>query len=177
MDPLTWGFIGTLIGTVVGASASIVTTIINSRNVSKNQNKLEIYKRQEIFREFQRDNYLKIQENIYKALGIINLMHIQGMQKLDDTGEWHEESPNSENYNELMAVIRDLMMYLERIENEKLRGEIRVILGKMTTVSSTSGWRQSIDLLAQITFAANDAMKILGTELRNNYYSADVTNN
>lgn len=174
MDPLTWGFIGTLIGTVVGASASILTTIINTRNVSRNQNKIEIYKRQEIFREFQRDNYLKIQEDIYKALAIINLMHIQGLKNFEDTGKWHDESPNSENYNELMAVLRDLMMYLERIENEKLRGEVRVILGKMTTVSSTSGWRESIDLLAQITFAVNDVMKILGTELRNNYYSGAV---
>ncbi|OXA93799.1 hypothetical protein [Flavobacterium hercynium] len=69
MDPLTWGFIGTLIGTVVGASATILTTIINTRNVSRKQNKLEIYKRQEIFREFQRDNYLKIQKAPIKPLG------------------------------------------------------------------------------------------------------------
>lgn len=87
MDPLTWGFIGTLIGTVVGASASIFTTIINARTVSKNQNKLEIYKREEIFREFQRDNYLKIQESTYKAHRLVSLLHVQDMQNLKDSGQ------------------------------------------------------------------------------------------
>lgn len=174
MDPLTWGFIGTLIGTVVGASASIFTTIINARTVSKNQNKLEIYKRQEIFREFQRDNYLKIQESTYKANRLVTLLHVQDMQNLKDSGQWQQGILNAENSNELLHTVEDLTMYLERIQNEKVREEIRNLTGKMFKVSDTFDLKQSNELLAEINLDISKAMKILGTELRNNYYSADV---
>ena len=174
MDPLTWGFIGTLIGTVVGASASIFTTIINASTVSKNQNKLEIYKREEIFREFQRDNYLKIQESTYKAHRLVSLLHVQDMQNLKDSGQWQQGILNAENSNELLYTVQDLMMYLERIQNEKVREEIRNLTGKMLKVSHTSDLKESNQLLAEIHLDISSAMKILGKELRNNYYSADV---
>lgn len=174
MDPLTLGFIGTLIGTAVGASASIFTTIINARNVSRNQNRLEIYKRQEIFREFQRDNYLKIQESTYKALRLVTLLHVQDMQNLKDSGQWQQGILNAENSNELLYTVNDIVMYLERIQNEKVREEIRKLTGKMLKVSHTGGWKESNQILGEINLDISNAMKILGTELRNNYYSADV---
>lgn len=174
MDPLTWGFIGTLIGTVVGASASILTTIINGRNASRNQNKLEIYKRQEIFREFQRDNYLKIQESTYKALRLVALLHIQDMKNLKDSGKWQQGLWDTKNAEDLMYTVRDIVMYLERIQNEKVREEIRKLTSKMMKVSQSSGLQESNDLLAEINLDISNAMKILGTELRNNYYSGDV---
>lgn len=66
------------------------------------------------------------------------------------------------------------MMYLERIQNEKVREEIRNLTGKMLKVSHTSDWKESNQLLAEINDDISNAMKILGTELRNNYYSADA---
>lgn len=174
MDPLTWGFIGTLIGTAVGASASIFTTVINARNVSRNQNRLEIYKRQEIFREFQRDNYLKIQENTYKAQRLVSLLYVQDLQNLKDSGQWQQGILNAENSNELLFTVQDIVMYLERIQHEKLREEIRKLTGKMFKVSHSLDWKESNELLAEINVDISNAMKILGTELRNNYYSADV---
>ncbi|WP_426486119.1 hypothetical protein [Flavobacterium sp. 2] len=175
MDPLTWGFIGTLVGTVVGASASISTTIINARTISKNQNKLEIYKRQEIFREFQRDNYLKIQESTYKAHRLVTLLHVEDMQNFKDSGQWQQGILNAENSNELLYTVQDLTMYLERIQNEKVREEIRKLTGKMLKVSHSSDWKEGNQLLAEINQDISIAMKILGTELRNNYYSSDAT--
>jgi len=174
MDPLTWGFIGTLIGTVVGASASIITTIINGRTASMNQNKQEIYKRQEIFREFQPDNYLKIQESTYKAHRLVTLLHVQDMQNLKDSGQWQQGILNAENSNELLYTVQDLTMYFERIQNEKVREEIRNLTDKMLKVSHTSDWKESNQLLGEINLDISNAMKILGTELRNNYYSTDV---
>jgi hypothetical protein len=175
MDPLTWGFIGTLVGTVVGASASILTTIINTKNVSRNQNRLEIYKRQEIFREFQRHNYLKIQESTYKAHRLVSLLYVEDLQNLKDSGQWQQGILNAENSNELLFTVQDVMMYLERIQNEKVREEIRNLTGKILRVSHTSDLKESNQLLTEIQLDISSAMKILGTELRNNYYSADVT--
>ncbi|MDE1205541.1 hypothetical protein [Tenacibaculum larymnensis] len=52
MSPHTWGFIGVLIGAFIGASASIITTIISNRNAIKIQSKLEKNNRELLFREF-----------------------------------------------------------------------------------------------------------------------------
>lgn len=52
MEPLTWGFIGTLIGAIVGASASIFTTYINARNSSKIQENIEALKEKKYFEDF-----------------------------------------------------------------------------------------------------------------------------
>ena len=64
MEPLTWAFIGTILGTIVGASSSIITTVITAKNSSKIQRELDKYTREENFREFQRNNYLKLQDQI-----------------------------------------------------------------------------------------------------------------
>ena len=174
MDPQTWGFLGALGWTVVGASASIITTVINARTVSRNQNSLEIYKRQEIFREFQRDNYLKIQESTYRAYRLVSLLYVEDLQNLKNSGQWQQGILNAENSNELLFTVQNLTMYLERIQNEKVREEIRNLTGKMIRVSHTSDLKESNQLLAEIHLDISSAMKILGTELRNNYYSADV---
>ncbi len=87
MDPLTWGFIGTIIGAMVGASASIITTLINVQNSIKNQTNLEKYKRQEVFREFQRNNYLKIQEIFPSALRFAFKLHSIDVKNYYKNGE------------------------------------------------------------------------------------------
>ncbi|OXA93800.1 hypothetical protein [Flavobacterium hercynium] len=96
------------------------------------------------------------------------------MQNLKDSGQWQQGILNAENSNELLYAIRDIVMYLERIQDEKVREEIRKLTSKMVKVSHTEGWKESNQLLAEINLDISNAMKILGTELRNNYYSADV---
>jgi len=170
MNPVTWGFIGTLIGTIVGASASIITTIIIARNSTKNQNNLEKYKRQENFREFQRDNYLKLQETFPKVLRLAGLLHLEDIKNYDENGEWQKSLLNSENDNNLMIELRDLSIYLERIQNENLREELKKFRNKISSVSRTSNKSESNDIMADLV--KNDYDRImtnLGTELRNNY--------
>ncbi|MFI2743380.1 hypothetical protein ACG2LH_11620 [Zhouia sp. PK063] len=170
MEPLTWGFIGTLVGTVVGASASIITTHINARNSIKIQNDLENYKRQEIFREFQRDNYLKLQETFHKALRLVSLLHLEDIKKYKETGKWQQTILNSENDKNLMIALRDLSFYEERIESDQLRNEFKGLRKKISSVSRTSSQDESDAIMMDLM--KNDFDRImtdLGTELRKNY--------
>ena len=170
MEPLTWGFIGTLVGTVVGASASIITTIINARNSSKIQNDLEKYKRQETFREFQRDNYLKLQEIFHKALRLVSLLHVEEIKNFNETGKWQKTILNSENDRNLMIALRDLSFYEERIENDQLREELKSLRKKISSVSRTSSKSESDKIMLDLM--KNDFDRImtnLGIELRKNY--------
>ena len=170
MEPLTWGFIGTLVGTVVGASASIITKIINARNSSKIQNDLEKYKREEIFREFQRDNYLKLQEIFHKALRLVSLLHLEEIKSFNETGKWQKTQLNSESDKNLMIALRDLSFYEERIENDPLREELKSLRKKISSVSRTSNKSESDNIMLDLM--KNDFDRImtnLGTELRKNY--------
>lgn len=64
MEPAIWGFVGTL----TGAAASIITTVIISRNQVQLQKENDSLERQERARAFQRENLLKIQDILQEAL-------------------------------------------------------------------------------------------------------------
>src|SRR5690606_15398929 len=121
----TWGFIGTLIGTVVGASASIFTTYINAKNSSKIQKEIQNYTRNEKFRNFQRSNYLKLQDTIPRSIRLITLLHFEDLKNYKRTGEWQKTLLNSENDHNLMIAIRHLSIQTERVENETLRKKLK----------------------------------------------------
>jgi hypothetical protein len=169
MDPLTWGFIGTLIGTIVGASASILTTIINAKNSNKNLSDLENYKRLELLREFQRSNCLKLQEILSKAFRLVAILLLEDIKNYKITGEWQKSKLNSQSDMDFMFALRDLSIYYERIQDEDLRQELKNIKVKMSTVLMTSNISESNNIMLDLTNEFEKIMTVLGVELRKNY--------
>jgi len=169
MEPLTWGFIGTLIGTIVGASTSIITTYINNKNSLKIQKVQENFKRESSFREFQRENYLKLQETFHKTFRLVSLINLEDVKAFKKTGKWQEPGINLENDQNLTSSIRDLIFYEQRIENDQLRGELKKIRMKLSKVNNSLDMSESNDILLDLML--NDFDKLmtdLGTELRLN---------
>ncbi|CAM1366433.1 conserved hypothetical protein [Tenacibaculum litoreum] len=170
MEPATWGFIGTIVGTIVGALASIYTTYLNGKNTASIQNKSETFKREELFREFQRDNYLKLQEIIPKIIRLINLLLLEDKENYQKTREWQKASVNSENDNNLMNQLRELSIYTERVDNTDLREELKKIKTKAGKVLMTSSWSESDLIMSDLIKNDYDRiMENLGIELRKNY--------
>ena len=170
MEPLTWGFIGTLIGTIVGASASIFTTYINAKNSSKIQENIHNYTRKEKFREFQRNNYLKLQDTIHKSIRLITLLHLEDLKNYRRTGEWQKTLLNSENDHNSLIAIRDLSIQTERVENEKLRKKLKDLRKKLTQVNNTECKIESENIMFELADNdINQIMEEIGTELRNYY--------
>lgn len=169
MDPLTWGFVGTLIGTIVGASASIFTTIINTINSNKNLSDLEKFKRLEFFREFQRNNYLKLQEILFKAIRLVAILNLEDIKNYTITGEWQKSKLDSESDMDLMITLRDLSIYSERIQSEDMREELKNIKFKMTRVLMTSNKDESDKYMIDLANEFENIMTRIGTELRKNY--------
>lgn len=170
MEPLTWGFIGTLIGTIVGASTSITTTYINNKNSLKIQKEQENFRRESSFREFQRENYLKLQETFHKTFRLVSLINLEDIKVFKKTGKWQEPGINCENDQNLMSSIRDLIFYEQRIENDQLRGELKKIRIKLSKVNNSLNMSESNEILSDLML--NDFDKImtdLGTEIRLNY--------
>ena len=68
MEPATWGAIGALIGTVVGAAASVVTAYIATRHAASLQAADDQARRRDQGRAFQRDTLLALQEALSDLL-------------------------------------------------------------------------------------------------------------
>ena len=170
MEPLTWAFIGTLIGALVGASTSIITTYINNQNSLKLEKQKESFNRESSFREFQRENYLKLQETIHKTFRLVNLINMEDERALKKTGKWQESEVNLENSQNLMICLRDLNFYEERIENDQLRDDLKKIRMKLCKVNNPLNMAESYNVLIDlVTIDFDKLMTDLGTELRLNY--------
>ena len=170
MEPLTWAFIGTLIGTLVGASTSIITTYINNQNSLKLEKQKESFNRESSFREFQRENYLKLQETFHKTFRLVSLINIEDVRAFKKTGKCQESELNLENDQNLLICIRDLIFYEERIENDQLRGDLKKIRMKLSKVNNSLNMAESNNVLIDLmTIDFDKLMTDLGTELRLNY--------
>jgi hypothetical protein len=77
MDAATWGFIGTLAGAVIGATASICTTLVSSWNASRLQQNADYLERIERARAFQRDNLLALQDSLQDAMRLAARAHLE----------------------------------------------------------------------------------------------------
>ena len=150
MEPATWGFLGAIIGAIVGAAASIVTTIINSRKEVKIQKDLDLFKREEISREFQRNNLLKLQDVIHDYMRNIAKANIEDSRHFKNEGAWQKNMLGEPLNEDIRLNTREIMILEERIINDKLRDDInkfRMLGGSyFLSQTETEGLRIMSDL-------------------------------
>ncbi|TAI48885.1 hypothetical protein [Flagellimonas allohymeniacidonis] len=169
MDPITWGFIGTLIGTIVGASASIVTTRINSKNAIRIQEGIERNAREERFRKFQRDNFLELQEKLSDGMRLIAKAFVVDLEHYKNTNDWASSTLSSELNNEISDCFREVSIRTERIDDDKLREEVRQFRIKMTQCLIAKSYESGKERMADLTKRFDEKMPKLGAALRKNY--------
>jgi hypothetical protein len=75
MDAAAWGFIGTLFGALVGASASIGINIITSHAATL-QSTASKEAREEQRRVFQRETLLQLQDEFHRYMRLMMRTHI-----------------------------------------------------------------------------------------------------
>jgi len=170
MEPLTWGFIGTLIGTLVGASASILTTYLNNQNSVKLIREQDRLNRDSSFREFQKENYLKIQEAFHNTVRLTSLINIEDVKLFKETGRWQESISQDHSHESLRSSLRDLAFYEQRIQNDGLREDLNRIRGKLSRVYNSLSMSESNEIMMDLL--TNDYEKFIsdiGNELRSNY--------
>lgn len=170
MEPLTWGFIGTLVGAIVGASASIVTTVINTKNTHSLQQKADLAKKEDRLKEFQCNNLMQLQDELSS-----NARHVFQVHLSDIT--YYRQNPDSNKKpllpKDLDASIREsnqrLSILTERVEDDTLRDNInnyRNFLTKVTLASSEDESDYAMDLAFQ---NLPKLMESFGVHIRNLY--------
>ena len=169
MEPATWGFIGTILGTIVGASASIFATYLNGKTSLNIQKSTEKFQRDEIFREFQRDNLLVLQEKLSQAMRLVTKAHLEDLENYTKTGEWNIPLLSTELDNQIGDTFRQVSIKIERIDDNVLRDEIKQLRIKMTDCLIAKSYEARQGNLLSLTKRFNNVMPKLGEVLRKNY--------
>ena len=169
MEPATWGFVGTLLGTIVGASASIFATYLNGKNSINIQKSTEKFKREEIFREFQRDNLLDLQEKLTHSMRLVSKAHLEDLKDYNNTREWNLSSLSTDLDKEMGNSFRQISIKTERIDNNELRNEIKQLRKKMTECLIANTYESRQGKLLSLMNAFDLLMPKLGEILREYY--------
>lgn len=169
MDAATWGFVGALTGTVVGASASIFTTIIGGWTANRLQKDADALKRSECARAFQRSNLLELQDSIQDAMRLLGRAHHEDVIAARESGEWGK-AMLSEEVNEGSGLAnRKLAILTERVADDELRSDLRELRQRMTNCLFAHSELEMRESMQRASSEFASFMEKLGIVLRSNY--------
>lgn len=169
MESINWGLIGTLIGTLIGASVSIITTYLNNKNSFSIQKSNERFKREELFREFQRSNLLKLQDLILHSMRLVGKTHFADLMNYRKTNKWQSNLLDSDLDTDINESLRRLAIKIERIQNDQLRNEMKDIRSQMNECLLSKTYEIRKCELIVLTNSVDIVMPKLGEVLRANY--------
>ncbi len=171
MEPVTWGFIGAIVGTAVGAGASIFTTRINASNAAKLQMNEDIQRRKERARAFQRENLLQLQEALSDHMRLTAKAYLEDCQASIETENTQPtRSLLSEPLNQdLFNSNRRLSVLVERVADDSLRKQIYVMRQNMTAVLLVTTKEERDVAYAKAVDEMEPLMQRIGAVLRGSY--------
>ena len=171
MGSALWGFIGTLVGAVVGASASILTTHISGRNSARLQEKEDTLQRLERAREFQRKNLLELQDSLLLHMRLIARAHLEDVKSFKEVDNNNKSNLLSTELNqELMVSNRKLTIITERIADDTLRDNLKELRNKMSDVVLKAKSVFESERMIQIASTRFEQFMVqLGVVLRSTY--------
>ena len=170
MEPVTWGFIGTIVGTFAGASASILTTVIAERSRRNIKRDEAASVREDRLREFQCDNLLTFQDVLSSAMRLVVKAHLEDMDHYRNRQSESEPAMlNCDLDNEIRLSNKELSILSERIADDSLRENINHLRTKMTAVVLAKSAAESERALDSLHYAFTDSMAKIGVVLRSTF--------
>ncbi|MCR9025504.1 MULTISPECIES: hypothetical protein [Aeromonas] len=169
MDELSWGFIGVISGAVIGASTSIITTILTGKNTFRLQQNANNQERMEKARAFQRETLLAVQETLNDTLRSMMQIHLADLMAAKDGGKWGRNLIDNELDENNRTCNRRLQILTERIADDALRQdlyELHAAIYNSTRATSKEEANQKVN--SSVT-QAEGFMKHLGAVLRAQY--------
>lgn len=165
MEAAAWG----LIGTLVGALASIGTTWLSSRSSDHLQSGRLNEERKERAKAFQRETLLALQEAVHDALRLNARAHMQDFETFRQTGKWSGR-PLTEEVNEGCRLAnRRVSILVERVSDDQLRAMTKALV-RLTTDGLFARSEREADLNQQaISVAATELFEHMGFVLRGHY--------
>lgn len=169
MEAASWGFIGTLVGAVVGASASVITTTINSRNAVRLHRMNSELERDERARAFQRETLLSTQEVIQDLMRLMARAHIADTEAFRQSGQWGRNMLEEDLNEASLLANRKMTALVERVSDDSLRNMLKALHGDVSNVGQSRS-REEAEFAFNAVAPSFEAVMIqLGTKLRTFY--------
>lgn len=165
MESVVW----VLIGTIIGALASIATTWLSGRSASRLQQQSSAIEREERARAFQRETLIELQDALNDAVRLLTRAYLEDSASFKQSANWGQ-SLLSEEVNEKMRLAnRRVSILVERVADGTLRSKIKDIMRASTQVVSARSQKDAETNFQGVTSAVDDVMENLGTVLRSFY--------
>lgn len=124
MEAAAWG----LLGTLVGALASIATTWMASSSSHRIQSEKQAEERAERAKEFQRETLLALQEALHDALRLNARAHHEDVVAFKNTGHWGRGLLSDEVSDGLLLSRRMVAILIERVTDASLRADVKSLM-------------------------------------------------
>jgi hypothetical protein len=165
MDSAIWG----LIGTIVGALASILTTLLINWNSRWLQKDAKRFDREEKRKEFQIENLIKLQEAAMASMRLAARVHLEDTKYFRVNPEEINPGPLPEELsNEMMLSIQKLNLLTERVDDDELRENLRSLRDRICEVHRSTSETHSQSLLSNASELFNSVQQEIGALLRRN---------
>lgn len=169
MDNSILGFIGVIAGAIIGASASIVTTILTSNNSVRLQRDTDALERMERARSFQRDTLLAVQDTLNEALRLMVQAHLEDLDAHRKGVVWGRNDLSTDIAEKKMVTNQKLAALTERIADNSLRNELKALRSNIDTSSFSTSQDAAKNSLHNTVIQAEKLMEKLGLLLRSQY--------
>ena len=165
MEAAIWGFVGTL----VGALASIGTTLLSSRQASKLQASASSLARAESHRAFQRDTLLELQEALHDLMRLIAQGNIEDRLAFRNTGVWGKQPLTAEVNEGQRLAHRRFAILVQRVADDTLRTDLKALHQSLSGASLASSADQAEFKLRTSSEQATHTLEHIGNALRAQY--------
>ena len=165
MESAIWG----LVGTIVGALASIGTNWISNRTASSLQAARVHHERLEVASAFQRQTLIDVQEAIHDALRFVYRVYFEDYDAYRMTQQWGNSLLPAALNEELRLAMRKVSILVERIADDPLRSQIKTLMCSTTQVQLASSETNARLRLEKTGADAQQTLEQIGTVLRSHY--------
>lgn len=165
MEAAIWG----ILGTAVGAAASIATTLLAARNSANLQLEAARLERLEKHRAFQRETLIQLQDALHNELRSIALIYQADAVAFYQSGKWGSQLLGGELNEKARQTGRRRLLLTERVSDDQLREHIKHVSSLCTQVLLASDKRVAESAFHQLTTDGNAAMERIGKVLRSLY--------
>ena len=165
MDAALWG----LLGTIVGAVASIATTWLSGRSSHTLQQDRGREERAQQASSFQRQTLLELQEAIHDALRLVSQAHIEDREAHRATKEWGKNMLSDEVNEGIRLAQRRVAILVERVSDDDLRAKVKALMASTAPLLLARNEQESHYYLGKTTTDAETVFEGLGTVLRRHY--------
>lgn len=164
MEAMTWGFIGT----IIGAIASIATTIITNWSSYLIVRQTKDYERKEIANTFQRQTIIELQVELLEYIRSCYQVYLYDCNQFKKTGVWGGKLPEDLNTKNRELSAKTSIL-IQRISNNELRDNLLVLKDSCARCSLSKEKSEADELYDILSEGYQKSNELLGMELRSTY--------